>query len=157
NADGLGLKLESLEYPSVIEWWGIMKKYSEVRTDISSNRITITIRGRISRRTAEEIYSEIRFGVSDLQDNFVVITDLSQATFAYLDCIPCYLKIVRFLQSSQVGTIIRIIDSPKIIVRQLDRVASGIENYTPVYVSSFAEAESFMATLPVLQSSCSDL
>ncbi len=118
-----------------------MKKQAEVRTDIGSNRVIITIRGVISRRIAEDLYSEIRFGVADLQKDFIVITDLTQASLAYLNCVPCFLKIAGFLQSSQVGPVIWIVDRPKIIVRQLDRMTSAIDNYKPIYVSSLAEAE----------------
>jgi hypothetical protein len=133
-----------------------VKNYSKVRTNISSNRIIITIRGSISRRIAEDLYSEIRFGVADLQNNFIVITDLTLATFAYLNCIPCFLKIAGFLQSSQVGLIIRIVDRPNIIVRQLDRLTSTIDSYKPVYVSSFAEAEN-IANASAPQLMCNDL
>ncbi len=133
-----------------------VKNYSKVRTDISSNRIIITIRGSISLRIAEDLYAEIRFGVADLQNNFIVITDLTLATFAYLNCIPCFLKIAGFLQSSQVGPIIRIVDRPNIIVRQLDRLTSTIDSYKPVYVSSFAEAEN-IANASAPQLMCNDL
>ena len=114
---------------------------SSVYADIPKNRLYIILRGPGSSSDIDNIYTDIRFSVADLKEGFSVITDMTEAKIAQLAGIATFKKISRFLLDNEVRTVVRVIDNPGIIVKQLVRLTELIQGYRPVYVKSRAEAE----------------
>lgn len=116
-------------------------KKSKVVTDMKKNRLHIIVKGTVNKKEIENIYTEIRFGIADLQPGFDVITDMTEAKIGHLNGIPTFNKIASYLQTREVRRIVRIADKPKIIVKQLTRLTALIKGYRPVYVKNMEEAE----------------
>jgi hypothetical protein len=125
---------------------------STVSANIKRNRLDITLRGAISNKEAERIYTDIRFCTSDLEPGFAVITDLSEAQFGHLTAIGTFRKIGRFLAEKQVGPVIRVVGRASIIFRQLTNL-SGETSYQPQYAKSREEAERLLVELTNLRQS----
>lgn len=118
---------------------------SKVITDIKNNRLYITLKGTITKTMIDAVYTDIRFGVADLQPGFAVITDLSGARFGHLSGIPSFFNITRYLHDHEVGTVVRITRTRSVISRQIARLSELIQGYKPKYVSSRKEAEELLA------------
>ncbi len=119
---------------------------STVSANIKRNRLDIVLRGAISKREAERIYTDIRFCSSDLEPGFVVITDLTEARFGHLTAIGIFRKISDFLVEKQVGPVIRVVGQASIIFRQIARLSSET-SYKPQYVKTREEAEQLLTDL----------
>jgi hypothetical protein len=115
---------------------------AKVRADIKDNVLYITISGNIRKQHVDAIYTDIRFGVADLKPGFAVITDYSQAKIGHLSGIASFKKVMTYLMESGVGQVIRIIGENSLILKQILRISSAIQGYTPIYVSSIDEAKS---------------
>ena len=112
-----------------------------VLADLAKNRLYIILKGTITNSDIEKIYTDIRFGVADLKPGFNVITDMTEAKIAQLSGVSTFKKISDFLLENKVGTVIRIIDNPGIIAKQLIRLTEKIQGYRPLYLKSRAEAD----------------
>ena len=112
-----------------------------VKADLKKNRLYITIAGRLNKKDLDGLYTDIRFGVADLQPGFDVITDLTECTLAALSGFSTFNKITDHLLANNVGKVVRIIDERRIIFKQILNSASRIKGYTAVYVKSLEEAE----------------
>ncbi len=97
---------------------------SKVITDIEKNRLYITISGRVSKKDLTKLYTDVRFGVGDLQPGFDVITDLSECKLAALSGIPTFLKITNYLIDNNVGQVIRVLKKNSLIFRQALNLAA---------------------------------
>lgn len=125
---------------------------STVSANIKRNRLDITLRGAISNKEAERIYTDIRFCASDLESGFAVITDLSEAQFGYLTAIGTFRKISKFLTEKQVGPVIRVVGRASIIFQQLTKLSSET-SYRPEYAKTREEAEMLLAERTSLRQS----
>lgn len=123
----------------------------KVHADLKNNRLYITINGRLNKRDLDKLYTDIRFGVADLQPGFAVVTDLSRCPLAALSGIATYRKITVYLVSSEVGKVIRIVDEDRVLFQQILNNTAVVEGYTPIYVKSREEAEEYLATASVEQ------
>lgn len=112
-----------------------------VKADLKKNRLYITIAGKLNKKDLDGLYTDIRFGVADLQPGFDVITDLTECTLAALSGFATFNKITDHLLANNVGKVVRIIDERRIIFKQILNSASRIKGYTAVYVKSLEEAE----------------
>lgn len=119
---------------------------STISANIKRNRLDITLRGAISKKEAERIYTDIRFCISDLKPGFAVITDLTGAHLGHLSAIGTFQKITKFLVEKQVGPVIRIVGKANIIFRQIARLSSET-SYQPQYTKTREEAELLLANL----------
>lgn len=119
---------------------------STVSANIKRNRLDITLRGAISKKEAEKIYTDIRFCTSDLEPGFAVITDLTEASLGHLTAIATFRKITRFLVEKQVGPVVRVVGQASIIFRQIARLSSEA-SYKPRYTKTREEAEQLLADL----------
>jgi MFS superfamily sulfate permease-like transporter len=119
---------------------------STVAAEIKRNRLVVKLRGAITKKNAERLYTDIRFCVADLQPGFAVITDLSEARIGHLSAIGTFQKITSFLVEKKVGPVIRVVGSAGVFFRQLSRV-SGDVDYKPMYAQNMAEAEILLADL----------
>ena len=122
-------------------------KGPSVRADLKNNRLYITVAGRLNKKNLDAIYTDIRFGVADLQPGFTVITDLSQCTLAALNGLSTYGKITDHLVSHEVGRVIRIVDERRVLFQQILNNTVVAEGYTPIYVNSPEEAEAILSKL----------
>jgi hypothetical protein len=125
---------------------------STVSANIKRNRLEIILRGAISNKEAERIYTDIRFCTSDLESGFAVITDLSEAQFGYLTAIGTFRKISNFLVEKQVGPVIRVVGRASILFRQLTKLSSET-SYRPEYAKTREEAEMLLAERATLRQS----
>ena len=123
------------------------KNPSTVTANIKLNRLLIRVRGAVSKRDMEQLYTDIRFCVSDLKPGFAVITDLTEARIAHLSAIGTFKKISAFLVEKQVGPIIRVVGQGKVIFQQLSKLTEQEGVYQPVYVKDMEEAEVLLAEL----------
>ena len=114
---------------------------TKVVTDIKKNRIYITLPTNANTKELEKIYSEIRFGIADLQPGFDVITDLTNCSIGHLNAIPIFWKITSYLTSHKVGRVVRIVGDMGLILKQLMAVSAKFQCYKPIYVLTMEEAE----------------
>lgn len=117
---------------------------SSVKVHIKENRLYIILKGVIQKKTLEEIYTEIRFCVSDLRPGFSVITDLSSCTFGHLSAAPILTKIVSYLQENQVGEIVRVTGEARLIYLQILKLSDRFKGYNPVYLKTLEEAREYL-------------
>jgi hypothetical protein len=68
------------------------RKSPRVTVDLKKNRLYITIAGRLNKKDLDGLYTDIRFGVADLQPGFTVINDLTKCTLAALSGLPTFKK-----------------------------------------------------------------
>ncbi len=121
------------------------KKRSTVSVDMKKNRLVISLHGTIRKNDLESIYTDIRFGVRDLQPGFDVVTDMRDSTIGYLTGITIFLKIQNFLKESGVGRIVRITGTSKTFLQQIQKLTENKNGYSPVYVESLEEAEKYLS------------
>lgn len=125
---------------------------STVSANIKLNRLVITLRGAISKKEAERIYTDIRFCTSDLEPGFAVITDLTESPFGHLTAIGTFRKITKFLVEKQVGPVIRVVGQARIIFRQIAKLSGETIGYQPQYAKTKEEAEILLSELAEKQS-----
>ncbi len=116
-------------------------KGSSATANIKTNRLRITIAGKLSKKNLDKLYTDIRFCVADLKGGFDVVTDLTGCSLAALSGIPTFKKITNHLIDNEVGKVVRVIDERKIIFRQILNVAAKMQGYKATYVNSLEEAE----------------
>jgi hypothetical protein len=112
---------------------------SSVTANIGENRLVITLRGILSKKDVEALYTDIRFCVSDLKPEFNVITDMTECNFGHLSGISSLRKIVDFLLTKNVGTIVRVVGRSRIIFQQLEKLAGKREGYKEIGRASCRE------------------
>lgn len=120
------------------------KDTSTVTANIKKKRLYITLKGIISKKEADRLYTDIRFCVSDLEPGFAVITDLTQCRIGHLNAISTARKIMQFLLEKKVGKIIRIIGQRKVIYLQMLKLSDKMNGYEPKYVATLEEAEELL-------------
>ena len=115
-----------------------------VRADTKKNRLYFILKGKITGSDLNRLYTDTRFCVADLKPSFDVITDLSACKVGLLEGVPVFRKIVNYLISNQVGSVVRVIDGESIVYKQVANLAYWLQGYRPVYVSSMEEAEKIL-------------
>ena len=120
---------------------------STVSADIKRNRLIIKLRGNVPKKDAEQIYTDIRFCVSDLKPGFAVINDLTEARIGHLSAIDTFKKITAYLAEKNVGPVIRVVGNAKIIFQQFSKLTLHIKGYQPMYAKNMEEAEVLLADL----------
>lgn len=113
----------------------------QARVDIAKNRLYLTIGGKLTKKELDNLYTDVRFCVADLQPGFIVITDLSKCTIAALSGIPTFQKITKHLVANRLGLVIRIMNKNNLVVRQLLNFTARMGGYKAIPVSSMEEAE----------------
>jgi len=88
-------------------------KTCKTSANIKKNRLTITAAEKITKKSMDSLYTEIRFCVADLKPGFDVITDLSACTLATLSGFTTYRKITNHLIISKVGRVVRVRGGPR--------------------------------------------
>ena len=117
----------------------------KTRVDISKNRLYLTITGKAVKKELDTLYTDVRFCVADLRSGFDVVTDLSGCTLVHLSAISTFRKIMNFLITKEVGTIVRVIDGNSLAFKQMLNLSARICGYKPLYASSLEEAEKKLA------------
>lgn len=117
---------------------------AKVRSDIKKNRLYIIFDIDVKKNDVEQIYTDIRFGVADLQPGFSVINDLSNASIGHLSGASTFKRISDFLCSKEVGRVIRVIGGSSLLFRQISKLSDSISGYKPEYVESIEAAEQLL-------------
>ncbi len=117
------------------------RKKSKVTVNIGENRLQITFFGKISKKVLNDLYTDIRFSVADLNPGFDVIADFLDAQIFVLEGIPTFRKITHYLASSGAGNIVRVLDSERLSETQLGNLGSRAQGYVPIIASSLEDAE----------------
>jgi len=125
---------------------------ARVTAKISLNRLYVRLEGQITISVLENVYTDIRFCVADLEPGFDVITDLSNCSVASLSAIPAYRKIINHLILHKVGRVIRILHNDNLLIKQLLNFAAKIQGYKTQYVKSIEEAELLLKNSPKRES-----
>lgn len=120
-------------------------KTCKTKVNIKKNRLTIIVAEKISKKSIDSLYTEIRFCVADLKPGFDVITDLSACSLAAVSGFPTFRKITNHLIISKVGRVVRVIDETKIIKKQLFNVAARSQSYKTDVFSSIEAAEEYLS------------
>lgn len=120
------------------------KTNHKARADIKKNRLYITVAEKVTKKSIDKLYTDIRFCVADLQPGFEVINDLSSCTLAAISGFPTYRKITNHLLISQVGRVVRVIDPSKIIKRQMFNMEARIQGYKVEILDSIEDAEKYL-------------
>jgi hypothetical protein len=113
----------------------------KVKANIGKNRLYFTISGKAVKEELDKLYTDVRFSVADLKPGFDVISDLSECSLGHLSGVPTFRKIMNFLISKEVGSVVRVIKGDSIIFKQIMNISARICGYEPIYVSSLEEAE----------------
>lgn len=113
---------------------------AKVRADIKNNLLVISFEGSICAKQLEGVYTDIRFNAPDLKPGFIVINDLSRARIGHLSGIGTFRKIMAFLAEHKVGAVIRIVAGNSLILKQVSRIVSALQGYSPLYVNSMEDA-----------------
>ncbi len=118
-----------------------MKK-SYAKADTNLNRLYIKLAKRLTKKDLDNLYTDIRFCVADLQPGFNVITDLSECSIAALNGVSTFRKISNFLIENRVGIVVRVMNDDSILFRQFINLTSRMQGYKPINVSTLEDAES---------------
>lgn len=121
-------------------------KACKVAVSIKKNRLTITIAEKIDKKSIDNLYTEIRFGVADLKPGFDVITDLSACSLGALSSFPTFRKITNHLIVSRVGRVVRVIDETKVIKKQLFNISARSQTYRADIYNSFEAADEYLSS-----------
>lgn len=116
----------------------------KVRVDMARNRLYCIIGGDITKADLEGFFTDVRFGVADLKPGFGVITDLTNCHLSHLAAIPTFRRVMHYLAGSNVGKVIRVVNTKNLIYQQAINLASRLPGYSSVYVKTMAEAEEFL-------------
>lgn len=114
---------------------------SAVNVDLKKNWLILTFEGVVTKRDIERIYTDVRFGVSDLKPHYNVIADFSGCLFMYLNCLKTFKKLFHYMLTSNSGEIIRVLHPKRIIARQIINYTLHRPGYKPTYVATRNEAE----------------
>ncbi len=82
-----------------------------VKVDVARNRLYIFIAGEITKKSLDQFFTEVRFGIADLKPEYNIITDLTQCHIGHLSAIPTFRKIMHYVSSHGVKDIIRVVNS----------------------------------------------
>ncbi len=119
-----------------------MAKNSKVVTNIDDNKMILFFTGVITRKELDNLYTDVRFGVSDLQPGFNVISDFSNCKLLYLNGLGSFRKIFNFILTNDSGELVRVLQPNRLIQKQLLNLALRGQGYKPIYAPTIEEAES---------------
>lgn len=129
-------------------------KTCKASANIKKNRLTITVAEKVTKKSIDSLYTEIRFCVADLKPGFDVITDLSACNLAALSVFSTFRKITNHLIVSKVGRVVRVIDESKIIKKQLFNIAARSQSYKTEIFNSVEAAEEYLTESDEEQELC---
>ena len=121
-----------------------LKKTLTVVPNIGKNRLYFTVSGKVTKKELDSFYTDIRFGVGELKPGFNVISDFSNCQLVFLNIIPTFRKIMKYLVANEAGEMIGIMYKNSLFYKQV-KLATIFQGYHPVYVSSLEEAEEKLA------------
>lgn len=120
----------------------------KVNADIKRNRLHLHLSGIVTKEKMERLYTEVRFCVADLQPGFDAISDYTTCTLLHLSSIPALKKIMSYLLENGLREIVRVLnEEQQVAYRQMLNMASHIQGYKPLYVTTVEEAEDKLETL----------
>lgn len=97
--------------------------------------------GIITKKNLDNLYTDVRFGVSDLQPGFNVISDFSSCKLLYLNGLGTFRKIFNFILTNNSGELVRVLQSNRLIHKQLLNLALRGQGYKPIYAPTIEAAE----------------
>lgn len=113
---------------------------SKLEADIERNLLKLSFVGIITKKDFDQIYTEVRSALSDLQPGFNVISDFSECRLMYLNGLISFRKIFSYILSNESGEIVRVLPPNRLITMQIINGALMRKGYTPVYASTLEEA-----------------
>lgn len=114
---------------------------SKVAVDVKNNKLVLTFKGIITKKELSSLYTDVRFGVGDLQKQFCVLSDFSNCTVMNLDALPTFRKILHYIITNNSGEIIRVLPPDQVVSLQIINATIYRSGYRPIYASSIEEAE----------------
>jgi len=124
-----------------------VKSKTKAIANIKKNRLHIAMSGNVDTKALENLYTEIRFCVADLNEGFEVVSDISECNFIYVAGLQTYKKITDFLISKKVGAIVRVVKSGNISYKQIVNFSDKIHSYRTMYAEDPKAAEGILETL----------
>jgi len=121
---------------------------TEIDVDGARNRLVLTLSGTITKAEAEALLVDLADTLEKLQPGFDVVNDLREFQIGHIAAAAVMEKIIALLQEHQVGRVVRISADSKTALNQFARVTDQVQDYAPVLVSSWEEAEEFLNTPP---------
>lgn len=117
-----------------------MKK-SNVKADITNNRIRLNLVGSVTRKEMENLYADLKDCLADIKPEFDVISDLTQCRLVHLNGLPVWRKMMNYLIANKVGEIVRVMQPGRLIARQIVNFTLNSWGYRPLYMATPEEAE----------------
>lgn len=119
-------------------------KPSQLSTDSARNTLILTLTGRVTKKELDSLYTDIRFTAADMQKGYSVISDFSQCQLIYLNGLPTFRKIMHYLVTNGVGEVVRVMDSNRLISKQIVNFTMRMQGYRPIYTETLAEAKQML-------------
>ena len=119
---------------------------TEIDVDEARNRLVLTLSGTVTKAEAETLQADLANALGKLQPGFDVVNDLREFQIGHIAAAAVMEKIIALLQEHQVGRVVRISAESKTALNQFARVTDHVQDYAPVLVSSWEEAEEFLNT-----------
>ncbi|HKJ65816.1 MAG TPA: PilZ domain-containing protein [Desulfopila sp.] len=113
----------------------------KVSADIPKNRLYIKIIGKVTKKAMEDLYTDARFHLADLQPEFDVISDYSECQLIHLNSIPALKNLMSYMIEKGIREIVRVVHTENTSHKQILNLATRVQGYKPIYVSTFEEAE----------------
>ncbi len=117
----------------------------------------MTFRGVVTTKEMEKLYTAIRFAVADLKEKHDVISDFTDCKFMYLTSLVTFKKILKFIFSKELGQVIRVIASNRVISKQILNLTLNRPGHKPIYVSTLEDAKNKLDNSASLESLRFDL
>nr|WP_320049159.1 hypothetical protein [uncultured Desulfuromonas sp.] len=115
----------------------------EVHLDHEKNRLYLTISGVIDAEDALAIKNEVVAALDQLDKDFDVINDMSQADCGYVSCLPLFQEIITSLSTHGVRRVVRIVND-SVFHCQINAASLIFARYTILQASSLEEAEELL-------------
>ncbi len=122
-----------------------MKQKSKATADLKKNRLHVTLIGHLTVKDLQEVYTDIRFCVADLQPGFDAIADFTQCKVAHLAGVGIFIRISEHLQKNGINQVIRIGRKSQLVFHQISKIVARNSNYKITYVNTQEEAEALLA------------
>lgn len=117
---------------------------SQVRIDVSNNRLYCAFSEKSTTQELTELLADIQRLVPELKPGFDVVEDMSRCQLFQLAALPALRRIMHYLVSKGARDVIRVVDKKSTVFKQLVNLAMRLRSYKPIYVNSVAEAQELL-------------
>lgn len=118
---------------------------SHISADSETNILTVTLTGKVTNSELDFVHDNLKDSISQLNPGFSLISDYTQCQVIYLSGLHSFYKIVNHMVESGANEIIRVVQSGKIIHKQIVNLTKRIQCYQPRYVPTIRDAHKILS------------